>query len=291
MKIFALTSLAMIAFAANSLLCRMALGDSAIDPASFSTLRLISGALILWLIVFLRRSGKTTNQRDFVATGFLFAYAILFSFAYISLTAGTGALILFGMVQATMILTGLLKGERPHWLAWLGISAAIAGLIYLVSPGVTAPPVTGAILMALAGIAWGGYSLKGRHAKEPISATACNFVFAVPLTLFASLVMYNDMHVTVGGIVLALLSGVVASGIGYVIWYAALPHLSPTPAASVQLSVPLIAAFAGIVVLDEQLTVRLIIASVLILGGIALVVLTKKKTSTQPVKINQEQTN
>jgi drug/metabolite transporter (DMT)-like permease len=291
MKIFALTSLAMIAFAANSLLCRMALGDSAIDPASFTTLRLISGALILWLIVFLRRSGKTTNQRDFVATGFLFAYAILFSFAYISLTAGTGALILFGMVQATMILTGLLKGERPHWLAWLGISAAIAGLVYLVSPGVTAPPVTGAILMALAGIAWGGYSLKGRHAKEPVSATAYNFVFAVPLTLLTSVIMYNDMHLTVRGVVLALLSGVVASGIGYVIWYSALPHLSPTPAASVQLSVPLIAAFAGIVVLNEKLTVRLVIASVLILGGIAMVVLTKKKTSIQPVKINQEQAN
>lgn len=276
MKIFILTSLAMMAFAANSLLCRMALGDSAIDPASFTTLRIMSGAVILWLIVFLRSSGKTITQRDFVATGFLFAYAILFSFAYISLTAGTGALILFGMVQATMIITGLIKGERPHWLAWLGILAAVAGLAYLVSPGVSAPPVSGAVLMALAGIAWGGYSLKGRQTKEPISATAYNFVLALPLTLIASCIMYSDMHLTVSGVILAVLSGAMASGIGYVIWYAALPHLSPTPAASVQLSVPLIAAFAGIVMLDEQLTVRFVIASVLILGGIALVVLTKK---------------
>ncbi len=172
LKIFLLTVLAMFAFAANSLLCRMALGADAIDPASFTTLRLVSGALILWLITSARGAKPGPRQRDLVASGFLFAYAILFSFAYVSLTAGTGALILFGMVQATMISTGLIQGERPNWLAWLGILAAAGGLVYLVSPGVSAPPLTGALLMALAGIAWGGYSLKGRSAKEPVAVTA-----------------------------------------------------------------------------------------------------------------------
>lgn len=275
MKIFALTTLAMMAFAANSLLCRMALGEGVIDPANFTFIRLVSGALILWLIVFARKSRLKPSPPDFIAAGFLFAYAILFSLAYVTLTTGTGALILFGMVQATMILTGLIKGERPHWLAWLGIVAAGSGLVYLVSPGVTAPPVTGAILMALAGITWGGYSLKGRRAVDPVRTTASNFSLTLPLTLLTSTIMHGSMHITFTGVVLAILSGAVASGLGYVIWYAALPHLAPTPAASVQLSVPLIAAFAGAAVLGEPLTLRLLIAGVLILGGIALVVSVK----------------
>jgi drug/metabolite transporter (DMT)-like permease len=285
MKVFMLTTLAMIAFAANSLLCRMALGDSAIDPASFTTLRLGSGAFVLWLITALRRPAATTRHRDLLSAGFLFAYAILFSFAYISLSTGTGALILFGAVQVTMILTGLIRGERPHWLAWIGIVAAMGGMVYLVSPGISAPPLTGAVLMAMAGIAWGGYSLKGKRATDPIAATTSNFIYTLPLTLAVSAIMITDMQLSTQGILLALMSGGAASGIGYVIWYAALPHLSPTPAASVQLSVPLIAAFGGVIVLDEVLTWRLIVAGLLILGGIALVVLARKTKAAPAIDV------
>ncbi|MGD8483277.1 MAG: DMT family transporter [Thioalkalispiraceae bacterium] len=277
MHIAIFTILALIAFAGNSILGRMALGQQTIDPASFTTVRLLSGALSLWLIISLRNRQLFTHRPDWLSSSFLFAYAICFSFAYLSLDTGTGALILFGMVQVTMIAFGLFKGDRPHWLAWCGILIASSGLGYLVWPGVTAPSVLGASLMAISGLAWGCYSLKGKSSSRPLIATASNFIYTVPITLMASLLFIDDHFISRTGLVLAILSGAVTSGVGYAIWYRVLPGLTATRAASLQLSVPVIATLGGILFMDERLTLRLLIASVMILGGIALVIFNKEK--------------
>ncbi len=202
----------------------------------------------------------------------LFTYMAFFSFAYLSLSAGTGALVLFGTVQLTMFIFALYQGEYFSPLSWVGLSAAILGLIYLASPGLTAPDPVGAVLMAIAGIAWGFYSLLGRGAADPLEATARNFVYSVPLALIVSLFFLRDFSSTSNGMALAVASGAIASGCGYVIWYAALAGLSRTRAATVQLTVPVIAAFGGVVLLSEQITLRLLIASAATLGGVALVV-------------------
>jgi drug/metabolite transporter (DMT)-like permease len=270
-----LTSLTMVAFAANSLLCRMALGGRTIDAASFTSLRLASGALMLWLIARARGAPRATPRNDWIAAVTLFLYAVTFSFAYITLSAGTGALILFGAVQLTMFFVGLRGGEHFSRLSWAGLAVALAGLVYLVSPGVTAPEPGGAILMALAGMAWGVYSLRGRNVADPLRSTARNFLLAVPLGLSVSLARAGDFHADATGSGLAVASGAIASGLGYVIWYSALRGLTATGAATVQLSVPVIAAFGGALVLDETVTSRLSIASVAVLGGIA-VVLTQR---------------
>jgi drug/metabolite transporter (DMT)-like permease len=267
-----LTAVAMLAFAANSLLCRLALGQGLIDAATFTTVRVISGAATLCLIVLLRRRPRepsTANRRSAVM---LFTYMAFFSFAYRSLGAGTGALVLFGAVQLTMFIVALHEGEHFSWLSWAGLTAAILGLIFLVSPGLTAPDPVGAVLMAIAGIAWGFYSLLGRGATDPLEATARNFVYSVPLVLVVSLLFWSDFSGTPKGLALAVASGTVASGCGYVIWYAALAGLSGTRAATVQLTVPVIAAFGGVVLLSEQITLRLLIASAATLGGVAIVV-------------------
>lgn len=268
-----LTALAMIAFAANSLLCRLALHDGSIDPTTFSTVRLTAGGAVLWLIAVV--SGKRrplTARSAWISAAMLFLYAVAFSYAYISLGVGTGALILFGAVQGTMILAGIRAGERPHPAQWVGLAAALAGLVYLVSPGLTAPSPEGSALMAAAGIAWGVYSLRGRGAGDPVAATVENFIRSIPFALALSLLLFRDAHATLRGFLLAFVSGAVTSGVGYILWYSALQGLTRTRAASVQLAVPVIAAFAAAMVLGEPVTVRLLVASAAILGGIALAV-------------------
>jgi drug/metabolite transporter (DMT)-like permease len=273
----ALTALAMLAFAANSLLCRMALQQSSIDAASFGSVRLVSGALVLMAIVRLRGGPRAPARKDWLAATMLWAYVAGFSFAYLTLPAGAGALILFGAVQLTMFVVGLRAGERFTPVAWAGFALAVAGLLYLVSPGLAAPPLAGTLLMAAAGVAWGVYSLRGRGAGEPVAATAGNFVRAAPLALVLSLVFASQFKASNSGVLLAMVSGAVTSGLGYVIWYAVLPHLSSLRAATVQLSVPPLAAMGGVLLLSEALTMRLIIASAAILGGIALVLASRAR--------------
>lgn len=270
-RVIALTALAMTAFAANSLLCRLALKHTAIDAASFTGIRLSSGAVMLWLLVHFRR-GSYTGAGNWGSAFALFAYAASFSFAYVSLPAASGALLLFGAVQATMIGHGLWTGERLHRLQRVGLALALAGLVGLLLPGLSAPPLTGSLLMVGAGIAWGIYSLRGKGAGDPTRVTAGNFLRAVPLTAVLSLLVLNRASLDTQGVYYALASGALASAIGYAIWYTALPALKATHGATVQLSVPVIAALGGIVFLGEPLSLRLVLASMAILGGIALVI-------------------
>lgn len=270
LKTLALTALAMSAFAANSIFCRIGLGTGGIDAASYTTLRLVSGAIVLALIGLVA-GGRPQERRSgsWLSAGMLFLYAIAFSFAYLSLSIGSGALILFGAVQATMILAGLRSGERPHPVEWVGLALALLGLVYLVSPGITAPSPIGSIIMAVAGIAWGVYSLRGRAESDPLAGTTVNFIRSTPMALVVSLIALGSLHITARGALFAVLSGGVASGLGYVIWYAALRNLTSTRAAMVQLSVPVLAAVGGVLFLSEAVSVRLVISSVTILGGIA----------------------
>lgn len=280
-KTITLTVLAMIAFAANSLLCRLALGEQSIDAASFTSLRLAAGALTLWLIVTATRPVQAGQMGDWIAAAMLFLYAIAFSFAYLSLTAGTGALILFGAVQLTMLIAGLRGGETFAPLSWVGFVLAVAGLVYLVSPGLAAPTPVGAALMALAGIAWGIYSLRGRGIANPLLATAGNFARTLPFAVAVSALFFASVRASWSGVGLAVASGAVASGVGYVIWYAALRGLTATRAATVQLSVPVIAAFGGAMFLSERITLRLLISSAAILGGIATVLMQRGASAAQ----------
>jgi len=268
----ALTALAMIAFAGNSLLCRVALKDTAIDAASFTTIRLVSGAATLWLLARIGRANHS-GEGNWLSAAALFAYAAGFSFAYVSLPAATGALLLFGAVQTTMIGRGLWAGERLRPAQLAGLVLALGGLVGLLLPGLSAPPLVGSLLMLGAGIAWGIYSLRGKGAGDPIRVTAGNFLRAVPFALALSLLIPGAASVDVHGAAYAIASGALASGIGYAIWYSALPGLKATSAATVQLSVPVIAAAGGILLLGEVLSLRLVLASAAILGGIALVIL------------------
>lgn len=266
-----LTAVAMLAFAANSLLCRLALGQELVDAATFTSVRVVAGAVTLSLIVLFRTNSQERGRPDWRTVTTLFTYMVFFSFAYLSLSAGTGALILFGAVQLTMFVVALKGGEHFPLLSWGGLALAVAGLIYLVSPGITAPDPLGAVLMAIAGIAWGFYSLLGRGAADPLGTTARNFVYSVPLVIVVQLVFLGDFDASTYGIALAVASGAIASGCGYVIWYAALPGLTVTRAATVQLSVPVIAAFGGVLLLAEDVTLRLVLASAATLGGVAIV--------------------
>lgn len=277
-RLIALTTLAMIAFAGNSLLCRVALKDTSIDAASFTSIRLVSGALVLWLIVQLHRR-NASGQGNWSSALALFAYAAGFSFAYRELSAATGALILFGSVQATMIGHGLWKGERFHGLQLPGLLLAFGGLLGLFLPGLTAPPLLGSLLMLGAGIAWGVYSLRGRGAGDPTRVTAGNFLRATLVALGLSLLSLTQAAWDWQGAGYAVASGALASGVGYAIWYSVLPALQATQAATVQLSVPVIAAVGGIVFLAEPLSLRLVLASIAILGGIALVIRAKPKSA------------
>jgi drug/metabolite transporter (DMT)-like permease len=267
--LFTLASL--VAFAANSIICRLALKGETIDAASFSAIRLVSGAVVLLgIATFWGKTGRARQRGDWFSASMLFLYAVAFSFAYVSLGVGTGALLLFGAVQATMILGSWLSGEPPRPIQWTGLSLALGGLIWLVFPGLNAPSLEGAILMAAAGIAWGIYSLRGRGNIDPVMMTTKNFVRSVPLVLGVALVMVAKIHLSPKGVFLAIFSGSLASGIGYVAWYAALRGLTAVRAAMVQLSVPVLAALGGVIFLSETVSMRLFISASAVLIGVGL---------------------
>lgn len=274
-----LTLVTMIAFAGNSVLCRMALQQTSIDAATFTSIRLASGAVVLGLIVRFFRTGRTGAGNWWSALA-LFAYAAGFSLAYISLSAATGALLLFGSVQATMICRGIWQGERLARLQWLGLVLALAGLVGLMLPGLAAPPLLGAALMVLAGAAWGVYSLRGKGAGDPTLVTAGNFWRAAVLALALSAVVQASALLNASwdaeGLGYAVASGAVTSGLGYALWYSVLPALKATQAATIQLSVPVIAALGGVVLLGEVMNEQFVLASVATLGGIALVIWGKR---------------
>ena len=275
LRIVGLVALAMIAFAGNSLLCRLALKHTTIDAASFTTIRLLSGAVMLWLVVRMR-GGTRAGAGNWLSALALFAYAAGFSYAYLSLSAASGALLLFGAVQATMISHSLWQGERPRWQQVVGLVLAFGGLVGLLLPGLSAPPLQGAVLMLGAGVAWGIYSLRGRGAGDATRVTAGNFLRAVPIAAALSLLMMGGTALDKAGLLYAIASGALASGLGYAIWYTALPALKATNAATIQLSVPVIAAVGGVIFLGEAITLRLALASMAILGGIALVILERR---------------
>ena len=273
LKTASLTSLALIAFSTNSVLCRLALGNEAIDAASFTIVRLLSGILVLSIIIGItRNTEKTPSKGSWFGGLMLFTYAATFSYAYVSLDTGTGALILFGSVQITMILLSVIAGTRLHASEWLGVVIAFIGFVYLMLPDVSTPSVVGFVLMTISGIAWGIYTLQGRHSKNPLMDTSYNFFRSVPFIVILAITAFNNINYSVEGIALAVLSGGITSGIGYTIWYMALGGLSAPQAAVLQLSVPVIAALGGVLFVSEIITFRFIISAALILGGILLVV-------------------
>jgi drug/metabolite transporter (DMT)-like permease len=275
-RVFILTLLAMAAFAGNSLLCRLALQHTGINAATFTLIRLATGAAALWLIATLKQ-GKSPWAGNWPSALALFAYAAAFSFAYLTLSAGTGALLLFAAVQATMMIWGLRQGERFRARQWLGLAIALSGLVALLFPGLAAPSLGGSTLMLCAGIAWGIYSLRGKTAGDPVSTTAGNFLRAVPLALALSVALPPGGPLDRTGLACAILSGAIASGLGYAIWYTALPGLRAASAATVQLSVPVLAAAGGILFLHESMTPRFLCSSLAILSGIALVIMERRQ--------------
>jgi drug/metabolite transporter (DMT)-like permease len=273
LRVAGLTTVALIAFAGNSVLCRLALADGSIDAASFTTVRLVSGAIALLLILNASNRGtQPASYGSWMSAAMLFLYAACFSFAYISLDTGIGALILFGMVQATMVAGALIAGDRPTVAEWIGWILAVAGFVYLVSPGLTAPSLGGSALMAFAGIGWGIYSLRGRREPFALAGTTYNFLRSVPLVLVVSVFSLQNLHLSTNGVVFAILSGAITSGVGYAIWYTALQSINSMQAAMVQLSVPILAAAGGVLFLAESVSSRLIVSGLLILGGIFLAI-------------------
>ena len=271
-KIISYTAFALVAFAFNSILCRMALRTGEADAAGFTAVRLASGAVALIVISYFFSGSKSLKRGNWFSAFFLFAYAICFSFAYIGLTAAAGALILFSSVQFTMIVVALIRGERPSGLEWLGLLIALGGLVYLVLPGLSSPPLFASGLMVAAGAAWGFYTLRGKGSGDPLGDTTGNFIRTVPMIAIAAIPFLGQINLSTRGIVFAILSGAIASGVGYTVWYAALKHHTATRAAVLQLSVPVIAAFGGIMLLSEAMTTRLLIAAATILGGVGLTI-------------------
>jgi drug/metabolite transporter (DMT)-like permease len=272
-RLLLLTVLALLAFAGNSLLCRLALRDGSIDPASFTSLRLLSGALALAALVALRSRPRPAAAGDWSSALALFTYAAAFSYAYLGLSAATGALLLFGAVQLTMLGRAFALGERLRARQWLGLALAIAGLVLLLLPGLAAPPMLNAALMLAAGVAWGVYSLRGRGAVDPLAVTAGNFLRTLPIALLLSAIGWRGAVLGTPGALAAIASGALASGVGYALWYAALPSLRASSAGIVQLSVPVLAALGGIVLLGEPVGWRFAAAAALTLGGVALATL------------------
>lgn len=269
-----LAVLALLGFAANSVLARLALGSGRIDPASFTAIRLAAGALVLWLLLRRQPVATVPGPRSARWTGaaLLFLYAAPFSFAYVSLPTGTGALVLFGAVQLTMIGAALRGGERPRPREWIGLLLAMVGLVYLNLPGIGAPDPAGVALMALAGVAWGLYSLRGRTAGPPLRRTAESFIFAMPFGIVLAALARSQAHLSMPGVWCAVASGALASGGGYAVWYAVLPSLSATRAGTIQLAVPVVAALAGTAILGERIPLRLVMSGTAILGGVALAI-------------------
>ena len=285
MKLYALTAITMVAFAGNSLLCRLALDKAELDPSSFTSIRILSGALVLWFIVIFSKSSSskvTTEDIKQSLTGAwisafsLFTYAACFSYAYVNLTTAMGALLLFSAVQATMIGHAIWSGDKLRSQQILGLFLALTGLTYLLWPGLSAPPIKDSIIMIISGIAWGVYSLKGRGTDDPSSVTTINFIKAVPFAVILSLATLSNINLSQTGIWAAIASGAITSALGYTLWYRVLPSLKSTTAATVQLSVPVIAAFAGVIFLNEAATLHMVLASVAIIGGIALVITQKQ---------------
>jgi drug/metabolite transporter (DMT)-like permease len=276
LRLFLLTASAMLPLAANSWLARAALRDTSIDAASFTSIRLVSGALMLWLLVWL--SGKVrSGEGHWLSALALFGYAALFSFAYLSLTAATGALLLFGAVQVTMVALGIRGGDRPDTVQLAGILLAFGGLLGLLWPGLNAPPLVGALMMIGAGIAWGVYSTHGKGRGDPIRVTAGNFLLTLPMAAVLSLLTLRGASVDLTGATYAAASGAITSGLGYALWYTVLPLLRAATAATVQLSVPVIVAIGGVILLSEPITLRLTLATVAVLGGIGLVILERQR--------------
>ena len=274
-RVVVLTSAAMIAFAANSVLCRMSLGAGHIDPSSFTSIRLLSGTICLLLIIGRRDRSIALGRPRVAGVAALFTYMIGFSFAYQSLSTGTGALLLFGFVQLTMLGTAAYRGERWSGLAWAGVLMAVCGLVYLLLPGFEAPDPLYSLFMATAGIAWGIYSILGAGGDDPTRSTARNFLYATPLALLVSIFDFDQMVISWQGLLLSIASGALASGIGYAIWYTALKHIRASSAAIVQLSVPALATLGGVLLLAEPLSVRIVFATALTISGIALVLIRK----------------
>ena len=268
----AMLIIALTAFAANSIFCRLALEEPSIDAASFTFLRLLSGSVALVVLCRLVDKSWRPSRPALVPVSALFVYMVCFSYAYIELSAGSGALLLFGFVQLTMLGVALTQGKRMSLIGWLGLLTAMSGLAYLVSPGISAPDPVYAGLMALAGVAWGIYSLFGSSVSNATSSTTSNFIYATVLGLILSLLTYKSSHVSPQGVYLALASGIFASGLGYAVWYRVLPRVPVTSAATLQLSVPALAALGGIIFIGEPLSLRLLISVLLILGGIAVVI-------------------
>ena len=321
MKVFLYTTFALVAFAFNSILCRLALRGEEADAAGFTTVRIVAGAVALIAISYVvgrrvpryRRphvskgnamipqheshladanpappepnvalthvratDTRSTDTGSWASACLLFAYAVCFSFAYLGLTAGTGALILFGAVQMTMVVAAIFKGERPVPVEWTGLVAAVCGLVYLVFPGLASPPLVSSVLMAAAGMSWGFYSIRGRSSGDPLVNTTGNFVRSLPFAAAFAILFLPNLHLTGRGVLYAVLSGSLTSGVGYTVWYAALKHHTQMRAAVLQLAVPVIAATGGILFMAEAFTMRLLIAAVLILGGIALTIFSRK---------------
>lgn len=277
-RVIALTALAMLPLSANSWFCRAALRDTGIDVASFTSIRLLSGALMLWLLLQVRRrrhvdAAAPGESGNWLSAWALFGYAVLFSFAYVELTAGTGALLLFGAVQVTMIGIGLWRGEHLDRVQVTGATLAFAGLVGLLAPGLSAPPLLSGAMMLGAGACWGLYSLRGQGAQDPVRVTAGNFIRTVPITAALSLVMLQNASVDTTGFWYAVASGALTSALGYVLWYSVVPLIKSVTAATVQLSVPVIVAVGGVLLLGEPITLRLVLASAAVLGGIGLVIL------------------
>ncbi|MHA6644880.1 DMT family transporter [Mesorhizobium sp. A623] len=281
MKVAIFTIISMLAFAANSVLARLALSHGAIDPLGYTGVRLVSGAVVLAALVYFRsRRTMGAGTGSWSGALALLLYAGTFSVAYVIVGAGPGALILFASVQIGMLAWAIVKGDRPVLLEWLGIAVAFLSLVYLVSPGLVAPPLPGAMLMVVAGLSWAAYSLLGRGSLSPLTDTAGNFVRCLPISIVLMAIGALMFRPSVEGVVYAVASGAIASGLGYIIWYSVLPKLSRTRAAFVQLTVPSIAALGGVVFIGEMLTARLVIATIGIVGGVALALLAAQRKSS-----------
>lgn len=272
-----LTVVTMVFFAANSVLGRLALREDGIDPVSYTAIRFLSGAVVLAILAAVGPEGwrALRNHGSWRSALILFVYAIAFSFAYASVEAGVGALILFGAVQTSMIGAGMVGGEHPSAAEWGGLALALAGLVYLLSPGLTAPPLLGAILMTVSGAAWGFYSMAARSVRSPAIETAGNFARVAPMTLAAAAwaALTGEPYLSSMGVLWAVVSGAITSGLGYILWYTALRGLTASRAAVVQLTVPILAAAAGVLFLGEALNWRLVLGGAAILGGAGLALL------------------
>jgi drug/metabolite transporter (DMT)-like permease len=289
LRIIVITLLSLLAFAANSLITRFALEKTTIDEASFVMLRIVSGALFLWLFIAMKKDRKSLQAGTWFAAFALFLYAVTFTYGYGLIAAGTGALLLFGSVQVTMTIAGYREGERLNAIQLTGFVLALTGLVILMLPGISAPSFSGALLMCISGIAWSIYTLQGRGATNPAAATAGNFIKATPMALLLWCAVYlstaDTINLPIDGVFYALISGIATSGIGYIIWYSVLPELKATQAAILQLSVPLLVTLAGAILLNESITLRIIIASFAILAGTVLVLMFKKKKNNQVSKL------